>query len=524
MSKDRSRLRGLFGNDPERDVDDELGFHLEMRIAELIARGEQPERARALALERFGDVASPRGEMLEINKRRGRRVARSEYFSELKQDLGYALRTLRRTPGFTLVAILTLALGIGANSAIFSVVYGVLLRSLPYADAQRLMQVQTAYPNGEDYPLSAPDFMSIHDGNKVFSGVSAYSGIMPTVLGLGDPQEVEGAAVARDFFKLLGVGVAMGRPFDDSDHQPGGPDVLVISHGFWQQQLGGTRDVLGRSISLAGIPYTVIGVLNKDAAFPATAQLFRPIRYDSTFDSSTGVGRRGEFLDVIARLKPGVTPEAALQDVRRIGTRLQTDFAQTNQTITFSARRLSDALLGDVRTPLLMLLGAVGFVLLVACANVANLLLARATARESELAVRAALGAGRGRLVRQLLTESVVLSAAGAALGLLLAWWATRALVAARPVELPRLEEVGINATVLLFTAAVAVGTGLLFGMMPALQATGARLSQALREGGRGALSAGRGRQVRSALVVTELTFAVVLLVGAGLSSAASCT
>ena len=517
MAKDQSRLRRLFGRDAHRDVDDELSFHLEMRVQELIARGENPERARALALERFGDVDSPRSEMLEITERRSRRMARSEFTDEVKQDVAYALRTLRRTPGFSLVAVLTLALGIGANSAIFSVVYGVLLQSLPYREPAQLMEVQTAYPNGENYPLSAPDFMNIHDDNRVFSEVAAYNPITATVLGLGDPQEIEGAGVTKSYFRLLGTGTQLGRPFDDNDHVPGRNDVLLVSHGFWQQQLGGARDVLGRTLSLAGRPYTIVGVLAKDAPLPATAQLFRPIAHDSTFDARTSVTRRGEWLFVIGRLKPGVTRDAALQDVQRIGKELQAAFTQTNQDLTFTTRPLTEALVGTVRAPLLMLLGAVAFVLLVACANVANLLLARATARESELAVRAALGAGRGRLIRQLLTESVILSLAGAAVGLLLAWWATRTLVARQLVELPRLQEVGINGTVLLFTATVAIGTGLLFGMLPALQATGTRLSLSLREGGRGALSTGRGKRIRSALVVAELAFAVILLVGAGL-------
>ncbi|HSL70432.1 MAG TPA: ADOP family duplicated permease, partial [Longimicrobiales bacterium] len=444
-------------------------------------------------------------------------MARAEYVQELRQDIGYALRMLGRAPGFALVAVITLALGIGANSAIFSVVYGVLLQALPYRDAHQLMHVQTAYPNGEYYPLSAPDFMSIHDDNQVFSGVAAFTQFRRTLLGRGEPQEVEGAAVSRGFYELLGVAPQLGRVFGENEHVPGRNDVIIVSHGFWQSQLGGRGDVLGTRLSLSGRPYTVVGVLAPGDELPETAELYLPLAHDSTFSSTTSVTRRGEFLNVVARVRDGVSAEAAHADVQRIGTALQRAFPSTNQTLTFRARPLTETLFGAVRAPLFMLLGAVGFVLLVACANVANLLLARATARESELAVRAALGAGRGRLVRQLLTESLVLATAGAAAGLPIAWWATRALTNSQAVELPRLDEVGINGAVLLFTAAVTLLTGIGFGVLPALQASGARLIHALRDGGRGALSSGHGRRVRSALVVTELAFAVVLLVGAGL-------
>ena len=509
--------RRLFRRDARVNVDEELAFHIESRTRELVERGVDPEEARRRTIERFGDLEAPRREMLTITERRERRMARSEWVNELKQDVTYALRALRSAPGFTAVALLTLTLGIGANTAIFTVVHSVLLESLPYGDADRLVRVQTAYPNGENYSLSPPDFMSVVDENRTFAGVAAVSETAPTVLGLGEPREIPSAAVTRDFFQVLSVGLSSGRWFADEEHTPGRNNVLIVSNGFAEQQLGGTGKALGRSLTLGGQPTTVIGVLAPGVEFPSEAQLFSPLSYDSTFNSSTAVGRRGEFLRVIARLRPDATTDGALRNVQRIGAELQARFPQTNDRLTFRTQPLTEALLGDVRGPLFILLGAVGFVLLVACANVANLLLARATARESELAVRAALGAGRGRLMRQLLTESLVLSGLGALGGLLLAWWATRALVAAAPAELPRLDRVSINGVVVLFTVGVAALTGLLFGALPAFQATGDRLSRSLREGGRGALSGARGKRVRSTLVVIGMALAVVLLVGSGL-------
>jgi len=514
----RGRFRRLFGPDPPSDVDAELRFHLEMRIRELVAEGETPERARELALQRFGDYDEPRSECLAINERRRRRMTRTEYVSELRQDIGYALRTLRRTPGFTAVAVITLALGIGANSAIFSVVQGVLLESLPYRSADRLYQPRMLYPDGTLYTaLSAPDFMSVRDGNRVFDRVEAYSTGVFTLLGAGEPQEVRGANVTEGLFELLGIPLAIGRGFDAGEHRPGLGSVSVLDYGFWQRAFGGRSDVLGRKVSVGGDPYTIVGVLAHDARLPDTADMYAPLEYGETFSATTATSRRSEYLDVIGRAREGVTEAQVMDDLRRLGTQLQTDFPDTNGRLTFAATSLRDLIVGDVRSPLLMLLGAVGLVLLVACANVANLLLARGSARHGELAVRVAMGAGRGRLLRQLLTESVVLALVGGIAGLLIAYWATGALVAARPADIPRLDQVGLNSTVVLFTLGISLLTGLAFGLLPALQATSGRLIGALREGGRGG-GQGRGaHRVRSVLVVAEMALSVILLMGAGL-------
>jgi predicted permease len=511
-----SRFRRLFGPEPRADVDAELSFHVEMRVRELIEQGVPPERARTLALQRFGDYDGSRAACVEISKRRGRRMARRDYLTELRQDAVYALRMLRRAPAFTIVALTTLALGIGANSAIFSVVQGVLLAPLPFRDAERLYRVTTLYPDGSPYSLSAPDFMSVREQTRTFAQVEAFSGGVFTMLGAGEPREVRGTNVSDGLVSLLGLPVAVGRAFLPGENQPGQGKVAVLDHGFWQRQFGGDRGVLGRTVSIAGTQVEIVGVLAPGAHLLDDADVYLPLAYGETFSASTAKERRGEFLTVIARAKPGVDPAQVADDLQRIGTQLQTAFRETNDTLTFNAVSVHDMMLGEVRTPLLVLLGAVGFVLLVACANVANLLLARASSRQAELAVRSALGAGRVRLLRQLLTEAVVLGVAGAALGLVIADVATRVLVAAQPADIPRLEEVGVNGAVVAVTFAIALATSLAFGILPALQFSGNRLPSALRDSARGSASGG-GHRMRSALVVAEMALAVVLLIGAGL-------
>jgi putative ABC transport system permease protein len=513
-----TRFRRLFGLEPSADVDAELAFHVEMRTRELIAQGETPERARQLALRRFGDYQGARDECVAINERRKRHMQRTEFLTELKQDVGYAFRMLRRTPAFTAAALLTLALGIGANSAIFSVVNGVLLESLPYRDAGRLHVLQMLYPDGTRYTsLSAPDFMSARQDAQVFEQLEAFDIAAHTLTGIGEPQELQTGLVTAGLFEFLGFEMRIGRAFAGDENQAGRGNVAVLSHGLWQRLFGGDASALGRAITLSGRPYSIVGVLAPEAQLPYPAELFIPLEFNPTFDASTARGRRSEFLAVVGRARAGVTPQAIDSDLRGVSTRLQSAFPDTNGRLFFTSTPMRDLIIGDVQRPLLVLLGAVGFVLLVACANVANLLLARGSARHGELSVRAALGAGRARLVRQLVTEAVVLSVAGGVLGLALAYWGTEALIAAKPADLPRLDEIGLDATVVLFTLGASVLTGLIFGMVPALQATNEHLLRGLQESGRAGGGGRRAHRMRSALVVTEMALAVILLTGSGL-------
>jgi putative ABC transport system permease protein len=512
-----TRFRKLFGLEPKSDVEAELAFHVEMRIRELIEQGETPERARRLALDRFGDYESARQACVEIDQRRRTRMDRAEFFTELKQDIGYAFRMMRRTPAFTAAALLTLALGIGANSAIFSVVNGVLLRSLPFRDADRLHQLQMLYPDSTKYSsLSAPDFMSVRADQRVFDQVEAVDTRLLTLLGAGEPREINGAFVSGGMLDLIGVSVAMGRGFLPEENQKDRGQVALLTHGFWQRVFGGDPSVLGRTITTSGIAYTIVGITAHDSSLPDPADLIFPLPFDETFDATTATARRSEFLSVLGRAKAGMTAEVIDADLKRIGSQLQKTFSQTNDGLTLTAAPLRDLIIGDVKTPLLMLLGAVGFVLLVACANVANLLLARGSARHGELSVRSALGAGRSRLIRQLVTESILLGLIGGTIGLALAYAGTNALISARPADLPRIDEIRLDSTVVWFTLAAALLTGIVFGLIPALQATDEHLLRGLQESGRSA-GGGRTHRMRAALVVIEMALAVVLLTGAGL-------
>jgi putative ABC transport system permease protein len=434
----------------------------------------------------------------------------------LLKDMRYGLRMLAKNPGFTLIAIITLALGIGANTAIFSVVNAVVLKPLPYAKPDRLFLMWGANSkDGNQQQLaSLADYLDFKKQASSFSELSAVCVPFSFVLsGGGEPEQIQGQYTSANLFSALGVGAALGRTYLEEEDTASGAPVVVLSHGLWQRYFGADPEIVGKSLTLSGSKMTIIGVMPAGFQFLDAAQLYLPLGQNPVAARGRGV----RLLSVVGLLGPESTPEQARAEVKAIAGRLAQQYPDTNTDIGARLVPLQEQVTSKVRPALLILLGAVGFVLLIACANVANLMLARAAARRREVAIRAALGAGRARLVRQMLTESIVLSVVGGAAGVLLAAWGIDLLMALAPSQIPRYNPIGIDSTVLGFTLGVAVITGILFGLAPALQASKLDLQSALKEGGRGAIGDGGQRRVRSLLVVAEMAVALVLLVGAGL-------
>ena len=440
------------------------------------------------------------------------------------QDFRYALRQLRKSPGFAAVAVLTLALGLGANSAIFSVIDAVLLRPLPFHAPSSLVVVKPTEPGRRDeIGVSYPTFLDWRAQNHVFEGLSVFRQDDFTLTGRGEPAHVIGAVVSANLFSVLGVVPAIGRDFIPGEDQPIGTGLpIILSHSLWQNRFGSDPKIVGQSLTLSGQTFAVVGVMPVSFQFPVQrtpVEFWTTIALDaqSVNGSPPMTAQRGAgYLDVIARVKPQVTVEIAQTEMAGIQGGLNRQYPE-NRPKGISLVPEADAVVGNMRQGLFVLLGAVGLVLLIACANLSNLLLARAANRTKEISVRAALGATRWMIVRQLLAESLLLAAAGAAAGLGLAAWGIKLLTALAPGDLPRITESGLNLQVLMFTALIAVLTSVLFGLVPALQAARPELVASLNEGGRsGTDSVARGR-LRSALIVTEMALAVVLLVGAGL-------
>jgi putative ABC transport system permease protein len=442
------------------------------------------------------------------------------------QDLRYAARLLLSKPGFTAVAVLTLALGVGANTAIFSIVNAVLLRPLPFKEPDRLVLVRENFPRlyGPAVNLSGAEFLDYRDGNTVFSQTAGFTDFKVNLTGRGEPQRVQAARVSASFFPTLGVAPALGRSFSAEEDQPGSNDVVILSNALWRGQFGGDASIVGKTVRLDGRPFTVVGVMPRSFEFPyrdelmdAEAELWVPLALTDKEKN----GRADSFdFRFVGRMKPGVTLAQAQADIGTIAARLRQehpDVYSGNLEMTAGVVALKEKIVGQVRPLLLILFGAVGLVLLISCANVANLLLARAAARQKEIALRSVLGAGRLRLVRQLLTESLLLSLSASALGLLIAVWAVGFVVKFGPRDVPRLQDVSLDTTALVFTLAASVLTAVLFGIAPAIHGARLNLSEALKQTA-GRASGGReSKRLRAILVVFETAAAVVLLVSAGL-------
>ena len=513
MASVREWTRRLWGtirrNPRDCEMQEELRSHLELASEDMLRHGGSTDALRAARLK-AGGVAQA---METMRDQRG-----LPWLDDVPRDVRHALRSFRRSPVFTAVALLTLALAIGGNTAIFSIVNAVLLRPLPYPEADRLTLLNESSEQIPDMSISMANFNDWRAQNSVFESMLAYQGDSAVFTGKGVPEHLRLRRITAGFTATMRVEPILGRTLNPDDDKVGAARVAILGEGFWERRFGRDQSVLGQQIILDAEPYTIIGV------YPS--KLHTSMRQVDVFtslwrleDKLGGETRRGNHPGIYAyaRLKPGVSFEQASVQMKGIAQRLDQLHPDSNGTDSVVVRPLLGAIVEDVRSALLVLSGAVAFVLLIACANIANLLLVRATERYRELAVRMALGAGRTRLVRQMLTESLLLSVVGGGLGLLLAIWITSAIVHATPVGVPRIDEVSVDRWVLLFTLGISIATGIFFGVFPALQASHTDVQEALKEGGRtGSVGVSR-RRLRDALVAAEVAISLILLVGAGL-------
>ncbi|HEU0207376.1 MAG TPA: ABC transporter permease [Candidatus Udaeobacter sp.] len=521
----KARLAELnFSPVREAEIVEELSQHLEEEYDRALSCGASEEQARQQALEQLNTPDLLRREPGRSEPRVSQQPTTAaahgkiNVFGDLMQDVRYALRMLAKNPAFTAIAVVALALGIGANSAIFSVVDAVLLRPLPFKNPQQLVMLwENAAHLG--FPKNTPspaNFLDWQKQARSFTGMAATVERSFNLTGVGEPERLDGRRVSANLFDLLGVSALLGRTFVPEDDRPGA-HVMLLSYSLWQRRFGSDPSVIGRALTLNGESYTVVGVMPQFVQLPGfenrNDQLWVPI----AFPQDEAAQRGNHFLDVIARLKPDVTLKKAQAEMDTIAARLAQQYPDENTRIGAVVVPVHEQVVGDIKPALLVLLGAVAFVLLIACANVANLLLARAAVRQKEIALRLALGASRSRLTRQFLTESVVLAFFGAGLGLLLAIAGIHILRTFVPATISQVQTIGINGSVLIFTAAVAVLTGIAFGLAPAIHGSHLNLNDSLKEGGRDAAGGSKGNRARSVLVAGEVAVSFVLLIGAGL-------
>jgi predicted permease len=497
-----------------REVDEELEFHLEMRVRELVSEGMTPEEARAEAQRRLGDQRAMRRRLLHLGKERNRTMNRTEWLSELRQDISYGFRTLARNPGFTAIALLTLGIGIGATTAIFSAVNAVVLRPLAVPDVDRVMLVSELY-EGQPADVSIGNLVDWQAANReqpMFTGLGAINWRNYALAG-DPPERVLGAQVTAEYFSVMGVAPELGRVFGAAEDQPGGARVVVLAHRLWQRRFGSDPSVIDRVIQLSGQPHTVIGVMPASFDFTAgTEELWVP----AAFTPEQRAQHDEHYLTVYGRLRPGVTREASQAMLIAVQRVLNERYRNENGSRLVNVQPMMQQFVGNAREQLFLILGAVVLVLLIACANVANLLLARGAARARELAIRASIGAGRARIVRQLLSESLALAGSAAVLGVAVAWVVIRTLVAAAPPGVPRLELARVDPATLGFALALALGSTLLFGLAPALRTARTDLQSVLRTG-QIRQTGSRRDWLRQGLVSAEVALALILMVGAAL-------